>query len=554
MDNENKNPFENEGTEITVPDSTPAQNEENSASAEETQPQPVGTPSSEEAKPAETPVAEETVKQQEIPTVQATPVNPPHTGGYAQPNPAGQGQYNPYGNQPPYNANHPPYNRNPYSNTPPNPNLYRPTSPYPVPPAPAPAKKSNNRGLKIFTTIVCILLVFSLILSGVLISKYSNKDSDFGGNSVNPGSPSDNVDKGDGPSLDIASTPAAIEGALTTAQIAEKVKPSIVGIVVYTNNSGSTAGEGTGVIMGENDTHTETYIVTCAHVISDAGIKVKVQTEDGTTYDAEIVGFDSRTDLGVVKIKAKGLPAAEFGNSDNLRVGDSVFAIGNPGGVEFFGSFTGGYVSAIDRPVSSDIGYTMKCIQHDAAINPGNSGGALVNVYGQVVGINSQKIAATDYEGMGFAIPITSAKTIIDNLINFGYVPNRPKLGITYYPVSASTQYSMIAQIQGLPAGTLIIDEIDSESSLANTEARRYDMIIAVNGKELTTADVLLELIDKGKVGDTMTLTLCRVNSNYTVNKFDVTITLVEDRSGSQPVETEPQYVDPFEYFEQFGY
>ena len=387
----------------------------------------------------------------------------------------------------------------------------------------------------------------------MLISKYSKQGSDFGGNSTNPDSLSDNTNK-DGPSLNIASTPAAVEGALTTAQIAEKVKPGIVGIVVYTNNSGSTAGEGTGVIMGENDSHTETYVVTCAHVISDAGIKVKVQTEDGTTYDAEIVGFDSRTDLGVVKIKATGLPAAEFGNSDNLRVGDSVFAIGNPGGVEFFGSFTGGYVSAIDRPVSSDIGYTMKCIQHDAAINPGNSGGALVNVYGQVIGINSQKIAATDYEGMGFAIPITSAKPIIDNLIKFGYVPNRPKLGITYYPVSASTQYSMIAQIQGLPAGTLIIDEIDSESSLANTQARRYDMIIAVNGKELTTADVLLELIDNGKVGDTMTLTLCRVNSNYTISKFDVSITLVEDKGGSKVEATEPQYVDPFEYFNQFGY
>ena len=194
----------------------------------------------------------------------------------------------------------------------------------------------------------------------------------------------------------------------------------------------------------------------------------------------------------------------------------------------------------------------MKCIQHDAAINPGNSGGALVNVYGQVIGINSQKIAATEFEGMGFAIPITSAKPIIDNLTKVGYVPNRPKLGITYYPVSSSTQYSMIAQIQGLPAGALIIDEIDDESSLANTEARRYDMIIAVDGKKLTTADVLLERIDQGKVGDTMTLTLCRVNSNYTVTKFDITITLVEDKNDSN-APTEPDYVDPFEY-DSFGY
>lgn len=492
--------------------------------------------------PADTISADEASDRDEVPTVEAQEVS---DGTYVNQRDSVQSdfkkqeaQYSPYGSRP-YN-----YSQNAsegqgyYS--------YRPTA-SPVPEEPAPKKN----GLKIFTGIVCILLVFSLLLSGIMISKYKNLAEGTGGSpSVSDGDISDK----NAPSLNIASTPASVEGALTTAQIAAKVKPSIVGIVVYTSNSGSSAGEGTGVIMGEDASGKSTYIVTCAHVISDAGIKVKVQTEDGTTYNAEIVGFDSRTDLGVVKIDATGLPAAEFGNSDNLRVGDSIFAIGNPGGVEFFGSFTGGYVSAIDRPVSSDIGYTMKCVQHDAAINPGNSGGALVNVYGQVIGINSQKIAATDYEGMGFAIPITSAKTIIDSLIKHGYVPNRPKLGITYYPVSASTQYSMIAQIQGLPAGTLIIDEISEDSSLFGTEARRYDMIIAVDGKELTTADVLLEKIDKGKVGDKMTLTLCRVNSNYSVSKFDVTITLVEDKSGSEPVETEPQYIDPFEYFNPFGY
>lgn len=533
MTDENRNLFENEETENISSDSAPEQKDEATSPIEE-------APVAEDTVSAEAPASEEVPGAQEIPTVEAEPVAPP---------PAGQGQYNPYGT-PPYSADQPSFNRNPYSST----NPYNHSTYRPVPIASAPSeKKDKTSGLKIFTIIVCILLAFSLIFSGVIFAKYKKQSLNPNDNPLNSSLSDNGADK-NAPSLNIASSPASVEGALTTAQIAEKVKPSIVGIVVYTNNSGSTAGEGTGVIMGENENHTETYIVTCAHVISDPGIKVKVQTEDGTTYDAAIVGFDSRTDLGVVKISATGLPAAEFGNSDNLRVGDSIFAIGNPGGVEFFGSFTGGYVSAIDRPVSSDIGYTMKCIQHDAAINPGNSGGALVNVYGQVIGINSQKIAATDYEGMGFAIPITSAKSIIDNLTKFGYVPNRPKLGITYYPVSASAQYSIIAQVQGLPAGTLIIDEIDDESSLANTEARRYDMIIAVNGKELTTADVLLELIDKGKVGDTMTLTLCRVNSNYTVSKFDVTITLVEDKSGSMVEATEPQYVDPFEYFDPFGY
>ena len=123
---------------------------------------------------------------------------------------------------------------------------------------------------------------------------------------------------------------------------------------------------------------------------------------------------------------------------------------------------------------------------------------------------------------MGFAVPMSIALPVAQALVQYSYVPNRPKLGITYYPVSASAQYGMIAQIKGLPAGTLIINEIGSDSSLADTEARQYDMIVAVNGEDLTTADVLLEKIDNGKVGDKMTLTLCRVNSNYSIDEFDV--------------------------------
>lgn len=461
----------------------------------------------------------------EIPTVQAEPVS------YSQPK-----------------TEKPIYSQQPYGGS----YYSAPTQNY-VQPVAQPPKK-DKKGLKIFGALIILVLVFAIGF-GLASIKKSNSGSE------SSDAPQNNaVQNEDAPNLNINESPvsptaAQVEGALTTAQIAAKVKPSIVGVVVYTKNSNSSAGEGTGVIMGEDKSGNYTYIITCAHVINDPGINVRIQTENGTTYDADIIGVDTRTDLGVLKIKAKGLPAAEFGNSDSLRVGDSVYAIGNPGGIEFFGSFTGGFVSAIDRPVSSEIGYTMKCIQHDAAINPGNSGGALVNVYGQVIGINSQKIAATDYEGMGFAIPITSAKKIVEDLIKYNYVPNRPKLGITYYPVSASAQYSMIAQIKGLPAGTLIINEISGDSSLADTEIRQYDMITAVNGKPLTTADVLLEKIDSGKVGDKLVLSICRVNSDYTTYEFDVEITLVEDKGeSSKPAQTTIPYIDPFEYFNQFGY
>lgn len=424
----------------------------------------------------------------------------------------------------------------------PQPSYYQPS---------APQKPKSGKGIKAFIACIAVVIVFALGFGAASIIKVTKEDD----KKYTPQKTETTLE--DRPELNINELPVSpnkdsADGTLTAAQIHAKLSPSNVGIVVYKQNSNSSAGEGSGIIMGEDESGTYTYIITCAHVISDSGVSVRVQTDDGITYDAEIVGFDTRTDLGVLRIKAKGLPAAEFGSSDALVVGDPVYAIGNPGGIEFFGSLTGGFVSAIDRPVSSEIGYTMKCLQHSAAINPGNSGGMLVNAYGQVIGINSQKIAATDYEGMGFAIPISSAKEVIEDLIGNGYVPDRPMLGITYYPVSASAQYSMIAQIKGLPAGTLIINDIDPDGALAGTEARQYDMIIAVDGKPLTNADVLLERIDKGKVGDRMTLTLCRVKSDYSIDEFEVEIALVEDKGGSEPITTQPYYIDPFEYY--FGY
>lgn len=480
--------------------------------------------------------------EDDAPQVEAEQAEP-QQGGYAGGRPNygyGQAQYSQYGGQ---QYQQPPYQQ-PYQQQP---QYQQPMAPIQTP--------KGKKGIKVFIACVAVVVVFALVAGVASIVKiFKVKDGSPSGSGS--GITAEKKDNDDADArLNINASPVSptetnVEGSLTPTQIYAKLKASNVGIVVYSSRSNSTAGEGSGIVMGEDSTGTYTYIITCAHVISDSGVSVKVQTYDGETYDAEIVGFDKRTDIGVLKIKAKGLQAAEFGDSDALQVGDPVYAIGNPGGVEFFGSFTDGSVSAIHRPVSSEIGYTMKCIQHSAAINPGNSGGMLVNQYGQVIGINSQKIAQTEYEGMGFAIPITSAKEIIEDLIAYSYVPNRPMLGITYYPVSASAQYNMIAQIKGLPAGTLIINEISSGSSLANTQAQQYDMIIAVDGKELTSADVLLEKIDNGKVGDKMTLTLCRVHSDYSTETFDIEITLVEDKSGSTAeTTTTVQYVNPFEYF-----
>lgn len=475
-----------------------------------------------------------------------------------------QAQQYPYSGQPnpPYGS---PYQyRYPQQTQPPQYGYGKPAQPYYTPPQynqpaaqfgqvpPPPPTKGKKRGLKVFFVLLSVLLVFALVASGFAIGRNMAPKSGEDTTATTSG----------GPSLNISETPADSSQASTpgvgisTVEVAAKVKPSVVGILVYTQQnsfatkSDTASGEGSGIIMGMDANGEYTYIITCAHVVSESNSSISIQLEDGTKKEAELVGYDLRTDVGVIKVKMTGLTAAEFGDSSALKVGEQVFAVGNPGGTEFFGSFTSGVVSAIDRPVDSEIGYTMELIQHDATINPGNSGGALVNTSGQVVGINSLKIIASGYEGMGFAIPITSAKVIVDDIIQYGYVPNRPKLGITYYSASSSQTYSMIVQLKGLPSGSLYINEISSDSSLANTDAKKGDLIIAVNGKNLDTASVLLEIIDNAKVGDKLKLKLCRVSSNYQLSEFEVEVTLVEDKGNGVVTATEePTTVDPFEYF-----
>lgn len=338
---------------------------------------------------------------------------------------------------------------------------------------------------------------------------------------------------------------------INSVWVAEKVRPSVVGVMAY--SGGELAGEGSGVLMSEDAGKNCTYIVTCAHVIDDPDCDFAVLLLDGSRYDAEVVALDVRTDIGVLKVSKTGLPLAEFGDSSSLKIGEPIYAIGNPGGSEYFGSITNGIIAAIDRSISAT--YTMTCIQHNAAINPGNSGGALVNSAGQVIGINSSKIARTDYEGMGFAVPSSIFRTVVDDLIQYGYVPNRPELGIKYASVSDYQLYSIIVSIKGLPKGSVIIAEIPEGSALAGTSAQVGDLITAVNGKKMDSSDVLLDLIDTGAVGDTLTLTLCRIQErSYETSTFDVTVQLVENK-GSVTTTTRAQTLpqqDPYGDFEDF--
>lgn len=342
-------------------------------------------------------------------------------------------------------------------------------------------------------------------------------------------------------------------GNYTVAGVAQNNMDSCVGITVYSQassyssfygygsdgNSSSDgnqtkSSEGSGVLMLEDGG--KTYIMTCAHVIS-GGSSFTVTLNDGTEYDASMVAYDSQTDIGVLSINATGLKIATFANSDSVAVGEQVVAIGCPGGIEFMNSVTSGYVSAIDRPVASKIGYDNKCIQTDAAINPGNSGGALFNMQGQVIGINSSKIASTEYEGMGFAVPSNTAVSTANSLIKSGYVEGRAKLGITYNNISSYSNASAILSALSEKGykdanGTMVIGEVSSDSDLANKDIKQYDMIVAVNGNTMTDTDVMTSVLSDSKPGDTIKLTIARIENNQ-IKTFDVECKLVESKGSS---------------------
>ena len=312
-----------------------------------------------------------------------------------------------------------------------------------------------------------------------------------------------------------ANAPSGTE--LNATQIAAKVGPSVVGIVnKQTVNTWYGAseqeGSGSGIIISEDG-----YIITNSHVIESAN-NIKVVLSSGEEYTATVVGEDSKTDLAVIKIDAKGLTAAELGKSSELQVGELAVAIGNPLGLEFQGSVTQGIISALNRTVNVD-GRQYTLIQTDAAINPGNSGGPLVNKYGQVIGINSVKISSSDTEGMGFAIPMDVAAPIIDELINKGYVSGRPQIGIGTRDITQtmSTYYNM-------PQGVYVLT-VSSGSGAEKAGISVGDIIVTADGKTVTSTDELNDIKDTHKAGEVIKLGVVR--SGKTIN---VDVTLGEEK------------------------
>ena len=293
------------------------------------------------------------------------------------------------------------------------------------------------------------------------------------------------------------------DGGLSLQEIYDRTIHSVVSISVQGRGSGST---GTGVVLTESG-----YIVTNYHVIDGAEM-IHVLLTDERVFRAKLVGQDEISDLAVLHIEADNLVPAEFGDSAVLRVGDSVAAIGDPLGEEFRGTLTNGIVSAINRDVTTG-GRTLTLIQTNAALNSGNSGGPLINCYGQVIGINTLKIGAfTDQagvEGLGFAIPSTTVKEIVEQLIGQGYVSGRPTLGIQGESISSFYQY-----YYRMPNGLYITDvEANSDANLKGVQPG--DILISVDGQRITSQDDLRTLLYNYSIGDQVQIIIYRQGSQY---------------------------------------
>lgn len=315
---------------------------------------------------------------------------------------------------------------------------------------------------------------------------------------------------------------------LTIPEIASQVGPSVVGVINKTkvstqqyydpfsgryyyyqdpsNSSDETVeqGSGSGIIISEDG-----YIVTNQHVI-DGASEISVILNTGDEITAKLVGQDTKTDLAVLKIDTDvDLTPATLGDSTTVQVGELAVAIGNPMGMEFSGSVTAGIISAVNRTMTID-DRTYNLLQTDAAINSGNSGGALINQYGEVIGINSVKLSETGVEGMGFAIAISEAKPIIEDLMNEGYVTGRPIVGIG---------------VQQTPYG-LFISSVEENSGAEEAGLQVGDMILEVDDREVSTSSEINEIRDEKKPGDTLKFKISRQGQT-----IDVNVTLKEDTS-----------------------
>ena len=417
----------------------------------------------------------------------------------------------------------------------------------------APASTGGSAGKKILTAILAVLGVAAIAVTSIIgyrlvTGKESPMPADRQSNLENAKqiSISDNaseettIDRSKLPTLEQLAAP---EDALKVPEIINKMSPSVVGISCITDKGIAT---GSGIVMSADG-----YIITNAHVIKDAqSISVVLPpyygedsaTQDELTYTAENVGKDTQTDLAVLKIDRADLVAAEMGKSADVQVGELAIVIGNPLGLDLANTATSGIISAKDRTITVE-DVTMKVFQTDASINGGNSGGALINAYGQVIGITSAKIASADVEGLGFAIPIDDALPIVSDLLSYGYVKGRPSLGVTGADVT-----SMYSSYYGIPQGFLV-RTVTAGGGAEKAGIKENDIIIAINDNIINGLVQLNNIKNTYKPGDIIKLTVYRNGK-----KLDIEVTLDEATGESTETDTENRSSDYNDYYNDYNY
>ena len=385
-------------------------------------------------------------------------------------------------------------------------------------------KPKKEKKQKVWLTAVCSALAASIFTTGVFGTGMYFMQKNMNNNTQSAAVASTTTQSDDSSQLAAYKNGKKV---LTIPEIAEQVGPSVVGVInkttvqpqkyydpfsgryYYSSGDGSTDGQtveqgsGSGIIFQDDG-----YIVTNQHVI-DGASEISVILNTGDEFTAKLVGQDTKTDLAVLKIDpgSTKLTAATLGDSTTVQVGETAVAIGNPMGQEFSGSVTSGIISAVNRTMNID-NRTYNLLQTDAAINSGNSGGALINQYGEVIGINSVKLSTTGVEGMGFAIAISEAKPIIDDLMASGYVTGRPLVGIGI----KDTGYG------------LFIGSVSEGSGAAEAGLKVNDMILEVDGQKVSSTEEVNEIRDKKKAGDYLTFKILRDGET-----MEVQVRLMED-------------------------
>lgn len=394
--------------------------------------------------------------------------------------------------------------------------------------------KKDRKTLKLVALVAAVALVGSI--GGSLLTttlNHTQKDSAvFASTSTNAD------DSNGGYSLVSHQLPDTLNSndtgkSLTPAEVYEKTVNAVVGIETEatTNVFGQeavSASAGSGFILTEDG-----YVITNCHVVEGADT-IKVNMYNGDSYDATLVGSDSSYDIAVLKIDATGLPTVSVGNSDNLKVGEEVVAIGNPLGELTF-TMTNGILSALDREVNTD-GNPQNMLQTNAAINSGNSGGPLFDMDGNVIGVTSAKYSGstssgTTIEGLGFAIPINTALKVAYDLVDYGYVKGQAYLGVTVRTLDSQT-----ASYYSLPAGPRV-ESVNEGSCAAKAGVQTGDIIVSFNGTDVSTQAELLAALKKVQAGDTVEMQVYRAGADVTL---DVTL---DEKPSQEELDAQTQAV-----------